>query len=130
METPKKLTRAEAGRLGGLRTKEKHGTEHYRRAGAKGAKAVLDRFGKDHMAAIGKKGFAALARRITCMRRRKAAVQLLQAMGRIATPPRPQPVNEPFEHDGPDDDPEEENPVVAHVLASIRSAPIPPDGGL
>jgi hypothetical protein len=41
MTAPKtKLTKAEAGRLGGLRTKQRHGTEHYRRAGALGFAAL------------------------------------------------------------------------------------------
>ena len=37
----RKLTKAEAGRLGGLRTKQRHGTEHFRRAGKRGAEADL-----------------------------------------------------------------------------------------
>jgi hypothetical protein len=64
METPKKLTKAEAGRLGGLKTKERHGSEHFRRAGALGAKALLERHGLEHYRKIGKAGFLALAKRI------------------------------------------------------------------
>jgi general stress protein YciG len=124
-----KLTKAEAGRLGGLRTQQRHGTEHFQQAGRKGGAATLAAHGVEHMAAIGRKGFARLAGRIGCHRKRKAAVQLLQAMGRLATPPRPVMRDDVYEPHGPED-PEEENPVVAHVLASIRSAPIPPDGGL
>jgi hypothetical protein len=60
----RKLTKAEAGRLGGLRTKAKHGTEHFRRAGALGGKALLAKYGPEHYRRIGKAGFLALAIRI------------------------------------------------------------------
>jgi hypothetical protein len=60
----KKLTKAEAGRLGGLKTKQRHGSEHFRRAGALGAKAVMERHGIEHYRRIGKAGFLALAKRI------------------------------------------------------------------
>jgi hypothetical protein len=40
MTKRRKLTKAEAGRLGGLRTKERHGSEHYRKAGALGFAAL------------------------------------------------------------------------------------------
>ena len=60
----RKLTKAEAGRLGGLKTKERHGSEHFRRAGALGAKALLERHGLEHYRKIGKAGFLALAIRI------------------------------------------------------------------
>ena len=60
----RKLTKAEAGRLGGLRTKEKHGTEHFRRAGSLGGKALLQKYGPEHYRKIGKAGFLALAIRI------------------------------------------------------------------
>ena len=60
----RKLTKAEAGRLGGLRTKEKHGSEHFRRAGSLGGKALLQKYGPEHYRKIGKAGFLALARRI------------------------------------------------------------------
>ena len=64
MEAKKKLTKAEAGRLGGLRTKAKHGTEHFRRAGSLGGKALLAKYGPEHYRRIGKAGFLALAVRI------------------------------------------------------------------
>ena len=60
----RKLTKAEAGRLGGLRTKEKHGSEHFRRAGSLGGKALLAKYGPEHYRKIGKAGFLALAIRI------------------------------------------------------------------
>ena len=60
----RKLTKAEAGRLGGLRTKAKHGTEHFRRAGSLGGKALLAKYGPEHYRRIGKAGFLALAIRI------------------------------------------------------------------
>jgi hypothetical protein len=64
---PRKLSKAECGRLGGLTTKERHGTEHFRRAG--------------------KLGFAASAR-ARAGNRPKANVLWLQAHGKL-TPPRP-----------------------------------------
>jgi hypothetical protein len=60
----KKLTKAEAGRLGGLTTKQRHGTEHFRRAGSLGGKALLAKYGPEHYRRIGKAGFLALAIRI------------------------------------------------------------------
>jgi hypothetical protein len=64
VDAPKKLTKAEAGRLGGLRTKQRHGTEHFRRAGRLGAAAILAKYGTEHYRKIGKAGFLALAVRI------------------------------------------------------------------
>jgi hypothetical protein len=40
IDTPKRLTRAEAGRRGGNQTKARHGTEHFKRAGALGFAAL------------------------------------------------------------------------------------------
>src|SRR5262249_12435928 len=60
----RQLTKAEAGRLGGLRTKAKHGTEHFRRAGSLGGKALLAKYCPEHYRKIGKAGFLALAIRI------------------------------------------------------------------
>lgn len=65
---PRKLTKAECGRLGGLQTKERHGTEHFRRAG--------------------KLGFAALAHARGFMGgSRLGALQLLRRKGRITDTP-------------------------------------------
>jgi hypothetical protein len=44
-KTPRKLTKSEAGRLGGMTTKERHGIEHYRAAGKLGFEALAKRFG-------------------------------------------------------------------------------------
>lgn len=65
-QTPRKLTRAECGRLGGLRTKERHGTEHFRRAG--------------------KLGFTAAARN-RAAGNRKYNLDWLRARGKMAAPP-------------------------------------------
>src|SRR5262249_33298935 len=43
MAPKKKLTKAEAGRLGGDQTKRRHGIEHYREAGRKGFMATCAR---------------------------------------------------------------------------------------
>ncbi len=52
-----KLSRAEAGRLGGLRTRELYGAEHYkdigRQGGAKGGAVTKQRYGKEHYRRIG-----------------------------------------------------------------------------
>ena len=82
----KKLTKAEAGRLGGLRTKQRHGTEHFRRAGSLGGKALLAKYGPEHYRRIGKAGFLALAIRIGLWNPRD--VQSGRS-GRPARAPRP-----------------------------------------
>jgi hypothetical protein len=64
---PRKLTKAECGRLGGLRTKERHGREHYVRAG--------------------KLGFAAAAR-THAAGNRKYNLDWLRARGKIQPPPK------------------------------------------
>jgi hypothetical protein len=127
-----KLTKAEAGRLGGLATKRRHGSAHYSRAGKLGAAATLGKHGREHMAAIGRKGFSALAGRIGCYRCRRAAVEFLQGQGRLSVFPIQAvvralaaiPADPAAEYD-PDAD-----PAIAAILVSIRSAPIPADGGL
>ena len=43
MTAKKKLTKAEAGRLGGLATKKRHGRPHYQQAGAKGFMVTVAR---------------------------------------------------------------------------------------
>ena len=91
METPKpkKLTKAEAGRLGGLRTKQRHGTAHFRRAGSLGAKSVLAKYGTEHYRKIGKAGFLALAIRIglwnprDVQSGRSRAIDFLSSKGRL-----------------------------------------------
>jgi hypothetical protein len=125
----KKLTKAEAGRLGGLRTKQRHGSAHYRRAGKLGAQAVLERFGLEHMATIGRKGFSALAGRIGCYRSRKAAVQFLQGKGRLSTFPIAAVVRALAEIPADPDEahrPNSEDTVIAAILVSLR---LEPEGG-
>jgi general stress protein YciG len=39
----KKMSKAEAGRIGGRTTKKRHGIEHYRQAGKKGFQATVSR---------------------------------------------------------------------------------------
>ncbi|MER3395850.1 MAG: hypothetical protein C4318_00055 [Acidimicrobiia bacterium] len=56
MDRPK-LTRAEAGRLGGLKTRERYGSQHYkaigRQGGAKGGAVTKEKYGSDHYKRIG-----------------------------------------------------------------------------
>jgi hypothetical protein len=108
----KKLTKAEAGRLGG--------------------KATAKKYGPEHMRTIGKAGFAALRRKFGFMGGSgRGALRWLNKRGRIPAAPDPDPESQIFhelwEQLAPAD---EEDPVIAQILASIRSAPIPADGGL
>jgi hypothetical protein len=132
MDAKKKLTKAEAGRLGGLRTKQRHGSEHYRRAGQLGAKTTLERHGVEHMAQIGRKGFRALAGRIGCYRSRRAAVEFLQREGRLTVFPIQAVVDAlgriPIDPDDVHTDPDTPDPLIAAILVSIRSTP-KPEGG-
>ena len=128
-----KLTKAEAGRLGGRATKKKHGTEHYRRAGKKGAEATLTKHGREHMRRIGQAGFTATCNRHYGGDRRKMLNELIRR-GLAALDPCPW--NGAWQNfaafpDSPKqtEETQEENPVVAHVLASIRPAPIPEGAG-
>ena len=74
------------------------------------------------MAAIGRRGFSALAGRIGCYRRRKAAVQFLQAQGRLTVFPIDAVVRAlaaiPAD---PDPQPDDDHPVIAAILVSLRS---------
>jgi hypothetical protein len=65
-QPPRKLTKAECGRLGGLQTKARHGTEHFQRAG--------------------RLGFAAAARN-RAAGNRKYNLEWLRARGKMAAPP-------------------------------------------
>lgn len=57
------MTPAEAGRIGGLRTAEKHGAKHFskigKRGGVLGGNATMDRHGTAHYERIGAMGGAA-----------------------------------------------------------------------
>jgi hypothetical protein len=149
MQPKKKLTKAEAGRLGGLRTKQRHGTEHFRRIGQAGAKALLAKYGTEHFRKIGKAGFDALARRIGLWNTRDVysgrsrAIDFLAGQGKLKprwTQPTPEEqaaldewvdrTIDELTKDLPPEPEEDPDPVIAQILRSIRSAPIPADGGL
>lgn len=55
-----KMSRAEAGRRGGLKTKERHGREYFGRigrlGGRKGGESTKRRYGVEFYRAIGRKG--------------------------------------------------------------------------
>lgn len=55
-----RMSKAEAGRLGGLKTKERHGEDHFRRigrsGGSKGGATTRDRYGVEHYKKIGSLG--------------------------------------------------------------------------
>lgn len=57
---PRKMTRAEAGRKGGLRTKERHGDDYFGRigrlGGKKGGESTKQRYGVEFYRSIGRKG--------------------------------------------------------------------------
>lgn len=55
MTTKKRMTPAEAGRLGGLKTANR-GPEHFRKAGGKGGRATKRKLGAEHYARIGRLG--------------------------------------------------------------------------
>jgi general stress protein YciG len=52
----RKMTRQEAGRLGGEKVAREHGPEFYRKIGKKGGKKVAQQKGSDFYREIGKKG--------------------------------------------------------------------------
>ena len=114
---PKKLTKAEAGRLGGKATLARHGTAHFRTIGKAGFQALRKKFGF-----MGGSGRGAI---LWLQRQRKF---------RVETPTEQAQAQAMFEQLwaelAPTDEPKEEDPVIAQGLASIRSAPLPPDGGL
>lgn len=59
-EEPRKMTRAEAGRLGGQKTRDRYGIDFYRQIGKDGGRlggsSTRDLYGKEHFARIGAKG--------------------------------------------------------------------------
>jgi general stress protein YciG len=114
MKKHRKLTKAEAGRIGGMTTKKRHGIEHFRAIGRKGFQATCDRhYGGDRRAMLNeliKRGLASMDPAPW-----NGAWQNYNAFPPAAREPAPAP---------------EEDPVIAQILASIRSAPIPEDGGL
>ena len=113
----KKLSKAEAGRKGGKSTVRKYGVEHMRK--------------------IGKAGFQAFARKLGYMGgSRLGAIQWLQRNKKFPglSPAQHQQHDALFEQLWkqlePKDEPAEEDPVVAQILASIRLTPTPEWGGL
>lgn len=59
-ETPRKMTRAEAGRKGGLSTKKRYGEDYFseigRMGGKKGGESTKRRYGVEFYQEIGRKG--------------------------------------------------------------------------
>ena len=112
----KKLTKAEAGRRGGLATRQRHGVEHYRRIGAKGFMATVARHWagdrESYLRYLHECGYIKEIERLTARE----------------TPPWEALVIElpimPHEWE------EIEGPDVSAILESIRSAPTPEWGGL
>jgi hypothetical protein len=88
-DTTRKLTKAEAGRLGGMATKQRHGAAHYRAAGKKGAQATLAKHGPEHMRVIGRRGFAAMAEAYFGSKRNPRQSATVYLRGRGALPPDP-----------------------------------------
>jgi hypothetical protein len=106
-------------------------------AGRKGGKATVRKYGVEHMRTIGKAGFQAFARKLGYMGgSRLGAIQWLQRQKKFPgmTPAQHEAHQAMFEdlmkQLEPKNEPEEEDPVVAHILTSIRSAPTPEWGGL
>ena len=104
-----KLSRAEAGRLGGNTTKRRHGRKHYQEAGKKGFMATCNKhYGGN----------------------RRAMLNELIRRGLMAMDPCPwnghwqnyQAFPDPPKTTEPEPG---EDPLVAFVLESIRSAPLP-----
>jgi hypothetical protein len=122
-EPTKKMSKAEAGRLGGMATKKRHGLEHYRKAGAKGFMVTVARhwFGdrEGYMHWLRAHGWL---RQVDRLMREDPASPMCVELG-----PDPYTEGEAFE---PDEDPPLTAAAVESVLASIRSAPLPADGGL
>ncbi|GAC1408801.1 MAG: hypothetical protein NVSMB57_00650 [Actinomycetota bacterium] len=60
IQGPRKMSRAEAGRKGGLRTKERHGEDYFGRigkmGGKKGGESTKERYGVEFYRTIGRKG--------------------------------------------------------------------------
>jgi hypothetical protein len=127
--------------------------ENAKAMGSKGGKATLARYGRGHYQELGRRGFAGLVRRIGAWNPhdvqsgRSQAIDLLAAKGRMTPRYRPVSPEEQAELDAwaegvideatrdlpPAEDPDPLaglNRLVDHVLASIRSAPLPAEGGL
>jgi hypothetical protein len=126
-------------------------SEEAKRLGSLGGRKTVEKHGVEHMRCIGKAGFLALAKKYGLWSvtdpanpGRRKALHHLAAQGKIRLR-RPAPVPETSEQarkaiaefeqlfeeltrdmpPAPAPEEEEENPAVAFVLASIRSAPMP-----
>jgi hypothetical protein len=124
-------------------------SEEAKRIGSLGGRRTVEKHGVEHMRAIGKAGFRGLAKKYGLFNlkdvqsgRRRALDHLVQRGKVQLKGPRPTPQQEAEAEawgqqlleeltrdmppaPAPEAEQEEENPAVAFVLASIRSAPMP-----
>ena len=115
----KKMSKAEAGRIGGRTTKKRHGIEHYRQAGKKGFMVTVAR----HWAGD-KWSYIRYLHECGWL---TEVVRLFEA--RPYGPDGIKSIEIPI-LPGELEAEEAEDPLIAQILASIRSAPVPADGGL
>jgi hypothetical protein len=122
MSKRKKMSKAEAGRLGGKTTKKRHGIEHYRAAGRKGFMVTCARHWHGDKA-----GYVRYLQSLGNLAEIERAFQARPfgptGIKSIELPPIPEAIEETEWEEDPD-------PLIAQILRSIRSAPIPEDGGL
>jgi len=115
----KKLSKAEAGRIGGRATKKRHGIAHYRAAGRKGFMTTLARHWQGdkpgYLRWLRERGWLAQVHALF-----DAEPVGPDGLKCLETPLLPGELEEEAE----DDDP------IGFILRSIRSAPTPEDGGL
>jgi hypothetical protein len=108
---------------------KRHGRKHFQAAGKKGAQATLETHGAEHMRRIGKAGFTATCKKHYGGDRRAMLNELIRRGLRSMDPcpwngawqdftAFPDPPKEPEET-------EEDDPLIASILRSIRSAPLP-----
>jgi hypothetical protein len=70
---------AKLGKRGGDKTKQKHGSAHFKRAGSLGGKSLANEFGGEGMAALGRLGGLAKARKARL--RRLAELRVSRSLG-------------------------------------------------
>jgi hypothetical protein len=114
----KKLSKAEAGRIGGRTTKRRHGIEHYRAAGKKGFMVTVARHWQGdkqgYLRWLREHGWIAKVRELF-----DAEPAGPSGIKCIEIPLLPGELEE-----------EEDDDPIGFILASIRSAPTPEWGGL